>query len=317
MKWLLITAMMAGTAGAADFADLQKMDAAAVAAQAGGWQQIPGFEPWNPHPGQPYPFPQPPHGSIEICENTKLENGKCFFKCEGGEVIKEEPVRPGVCATHIFRPVPSPFGNKGLKTMDNWNSVDLTADDGTVVSLDYVPADLGGTIKATRVWISVRNPGFTGGEAVSARLTNYYETGENTPGAARETSEISLPYNGWSFQAKFPDLDIFQAHHSWTHSFRQELAVFVNGRRLTDGTGAPAFNLKLPGRPQWADEAPWGGDKKATSSKAMRYCSFSGTTGETCSYSCSDGSSYARPMKRPSPFGDEPVVPCPAVVFTF
>lgn len=309
MKWFIITVMMAGSAGAADFTGLQKMDAAAVAAQTGGWQQIPGF-----HPAHPFPMPPatPPEYALDTCVNTGVEDGKCVFKCKLGGVMKEEPVRPGVCATHIFRPVPAQWGAKGLKTMEDWESVDLLADDGTVVSLDYVPADLGGKVKATRVWVSVRNDGFTGGEAVSARLTNYYEATAHSAETPREVTEISLPYNGWSFQAKFPDLSIFEAHHAWSHSFRQEVAVFVNGRRLTDGSGREAFQLKLPGKPAWAEQS-----EKSHADKAIRACSFREVKGDACSYSCSDGSSYTRPVKLQGPFGDEPVVPCPAVVFPF
>ena len=96
------------------------------------------------------------------------------------------------CASHIFLS-PRLDASKS-RTMEDWQSLDLQADDGTVVSVDYVPADLGGKVLATRVWVSVRNPAFTGGEAVSARLVNYYEATTYSAEAPKQEAELNLPY---------------------------------------------------------------------------------------------------------------------------
>ena len=104
----------------------------------------------------------------------------------------------------MFLPVPSD-GSKGGRTMEDWKSVDLLAADGTQIMVDFVPADLGGKVNATHIWVSVRNPKFSGSEKISARLSNYYEAKPGSPETLKEASELELPFNGWNFQARFPD----------------------------------------------------------------------------------------------------------------
>ena len=60
---------------------------------------------------------------------------------------------------------------------------------------------------------------------------------------AAGAAELQLPYNGWDFQAIAPDVSIYEAHPSWHHTFRQEVAVSVNGAWLTDRvSGTPSFS---------------------------------------------------------------------------
>lgn len=309
----LLIGLMSGAADAGDLFELHGLGAGA-AREAGKAYQLPPVPPVFPAQPGPGALPSRPQGGSDTCSFEELRGGQCLFRCSGGGLISEPPVMTGpagsesaACASHvILSPAPA-----GSRTMEDWQSVDLAADDGTVVSVDYVPADLGGKVLATRVWVSVRNPGFTGGEAVSAKLVNYYEATPYSAEAPKQEAELILPYNGWSYQAKFPDLSVFESYHSWQHEFRQEIAVFVNGRRLTDGTGRPAFSFKLPGKPAWA-----GGNRKAAQ-KGARACLFRELKEETCSYSCSDGRPYSRPAARPGPFGDGPAAPCPALVFPF
>lgn len=73
-------------------------------------------------------FPQPPATTLDMCVFTEFRNNKCHFKCESGAILIEPAVRPdfssgepaGACATHIFRPVASPFAqfNKHIDSSD-------------------------------------------------------------------------------------------------------------------------------------------------------------------------------------------------------
>lgn len=62
-------------------------------------------------------FPQPSPTTLDMCVFAEFKNNKCHFKCESGVTLITPAVKPdfisggpdGICATHIFRPVPSPF----------------------------------------------------------------------------------------------------------------------------------------------------------------------------------------------------------------
>ena len=326
MKWIMmavVMAGMAGAAGAADFSDLQRLRASGLTAMAAGnWPQQPPIDAgslWNQINNQ-HPFPQlPPANTLDTCVFTELNSGKCYFKCKSGKTLVEPPIKTNtaagepadVCATHIFLTRPAP-GLKAAKTVVDLYSVDLTAADGTRVFVDYTPVNLGARIIASPVWVSAYNPKFTGSETVTAKLMTYYEATAYSADALKETAELQLPYNGWDFQVKAPDISLYEAHPSWHHTFRQEVAVSVNGTWLTDRvSGTPVFRFKLAENP--ADE----GSVIKAANKDARACLFKETQGETCVYKCEGGTNYTRPMKRPGPWNDEPVVPCPQVVFTF
>ncbi|MEI7528244.1 MAG: hypothetical protein WCK76_04810 [Elusimicrobiota bacterium] len=325
MKMLAITlliGMMTGAADAADIFDLHRLGASEAAARvaAGQVPQVPPVPPvfpaapWNNN--WPGTFPQPQQNGIDTCVFTGFNGGKCWFKCASGNLITEPPVKTGpvgamsdVCATHVFLSVPA-ARQKGGRTMEDWKSVDLLAADGTQISVDYVPADLGGKVNATHIWVSVRNPKFSGSEKISAKLSNYYEAKPGSPETLKEANELELPFNGWSFQARFPDISLFEAFHSWQNDFRQTLTVTVNGANLHTGSGMNQFRFQMPGKPAWAED-------KSRSAERLKGCLFSGSQGDSCVYKCEGGKEYTRPMNRPSPFGDEPVIPCPAFVVQF
>ncbi|KAF0124204.1 MAG: hypothetical protein FD189_2531 [Elusimicrobia bacterium] len=73
-------------------------------------------------------LPQPPATTLDVCVFTEFRNNKCHFRCESGATLIEPAVRPdfssgepaGACATHIFRPGPSPFAqfNKHIDSSD-------------------------------------------------------------------------------------------------------------------------------------------------------------------------------------------------------
>lgn len=208
-------------------------------------------------------------------------------------------------------PRPAP-GLKAAKTVVDLYSVDLTAADGTRIFVDYAPVNLGARVIASPVWVSAYNPKFSGAETVKAELRTYYEATDHSADALKETAELQLSYNGWDFQVKAPDVGIYEAHPSWHHTFRQEVAVSVDGAWLTDRvSGTSGFRFKLAENPA--------GDSSSVKAagKTARACLFKETQGETCAYKCEGGTSYTRPLKKPGPWNDEPVVPCPQVVFTF
>lgn len=139
------------------------------------------------------------------------------------------------------------------KTMEDWQSSDFLAGDGTEINVDYVAEDLGGKITATRVWVSVRNPAFSGSERVKARLSAYYEATSYSAEALQKSLEQELPFNGWNFQARFQAVSIFEAHHSWHHDFIQQLEVEIDGKPLMASDGKTFFRFKMregadPGR---------------------------------------------------------------------
>ena len=315
MKWIIMTAVIAGMSGvlsAVDFQDLQRLRACEIGAQAAAWHQIPQIPPTPP-------TPQPPGNTIDTCVFTHLNEDLCYFKCKSGDTITEPPIKTNTatgdpaktCATHIF--LTRPDGQfKTAKTVADRYSSDLQAADGTRVFVDYAPVNLGGAVTASPVWVSVRNPKFNGSEKVKARLMTYYEATSYSADALKETAELELPYTGYDFQVKAPNVGIYEAHHSWRHNFRQEIAVSVNGVWLTDPvSGTPNFKFKMTGSPAA------GRSVNKSADKGIKACLFKETQGDTCAYKCDDGSGYTRPMATPSPWGDEPVVPCPAVVFPF
>lgn len=127
-----------------------------------------------------------------------------------------------------------------------WKSLKLQAADGTRVTIDYAPMDLGGTMMANPLWITVGKAGFSGNEKVRVAIMTYYEATANSADALKETKELDLPYNGTAFQAQGPEVSIYEGHHAWTHTFRQEIAVSVNGRWLADPVnGSHNFKFKL------------------------------------------------------------------------
>ncbi|MEW5906226.1 MAG: HEAT repeat domain-containing protein [Elusimicrobiota bacterium] len=117
---------LAGLAGQGWCAEMETLrsqglpDAGSIMAQI--QQQGPHFVPPAPH------FPSAPQTTIDMCVFTEFKNNKCHFKCESGATLVEPAVRPdfgsgepaGACATHIFRPVPSPFAqfNKHIDSSD-------------------------------------------------------------------------------------------------------------------------------------------------------------------------------------------------------
>ena len=158
-----------------------------------------------------------------------------LYKAPGGN--------PGYMGLEIYTRVPK---REGIKADLNWKSIRLQASDGTQIVVDYSSVDLGGSMIAAPLWITVANKAFRGNEKVRVTLMTYYEATVSSADAIKETKELELPYNGSAFQMKGPNMDIYEGHHAWTHTFRQEIAVSVNGMWLTDPVnGTHNFKFKL------------------------------------------------------------------------
>lgn len=210
------------------------------------YPQVPPFNPiWNINNGM-NPLPQPPQTTLDVCEYTGFENGKCMFDCRNGDILAEEKLdngEPGgVCASHIFRTIPSVFARR-------------------------------------------------------ASMVRGLE---------------SMTRQEWErFVQTVREREIDDDHLSQQER-REVLAEWIrrnpeDAEKLTGDMTTDYINLVLG----YGRSARRGAEKRA------RGCLFRENKAEACVYSCDDGSDYVRPMKRPSPFGDEPVLPCPQVVFPF
>ena len=94
-----------------------------LSASAGAEDRAPQLPPvdagtiWNQINNNHNPFPQPNQTTLDYCVFTEFKNNKCLFKCQSGAILTEPAVKPdfstgepaGACATHIIRPITSPF----------------------------------------------------------------------------------------------------------------------------------------------------------------------------------------------------------------
>ncbi|MDD5209335.1 MAG: hypothetical protein PHV36_08115 [Elusimicrobiales bacterium] len=200
-----------------------------------------------------HPFPPPVQTTLDTCVMTGFKNNKCYFKCQSGAILIEPAIKPDFstgepaaqCASYIIRPLPAPAFKTNRADLA-WKNLTLQAADGTKIKIDYAPMDLGGTMMANPLWITVGGRKFTGSEKVRVALMTYYEATASSADSLKETKELNLPYNGTAFQAQGPEVSIYEGHHAWTHTFRQEIAVSVNGNWLTDPVnGSHNFKFKL------------------------------------------------------------------------
>lgn len=231
---------------------------AGLAGPAGAW--FPGLPEQLVNPGAIWnsggdEFPQP-SPALDNCVFLGLKDGVCRFKCASGDTPEMKPVKPGAAdAFEACGVAASRAADKSDRTMEDWRSVDLETADGGVISVDYVAYYLGGKITATRVWVSLRNPALKASDKVTAKLSNFYEATDHSSEALQTAAEAELPFNGWNFQARFPPVSIYEAHHAWHHDFVQEIEVSVNGRPLAAKAGSLRFRMEGPSSPVQRGEA--------------------------------------------------------------
>jgi hypothetical protein len=197
------------------------------------------------------PFPQPTP-SIDTCVFTEFKNNKCYFKCGSGAVLVEPAMRPdfssgepaGACASYIIRPVESAFkSERGYSHEATWRKANLRSEDGTEITVSYVPLDLGGETVAAPAWVIVSSPRLRGTEKIRAVIMTYYDLPSVGGSTLTDTQTLDLKYSPYgSFSAQAQKLSMFGVGFS----FRQEIAVVVDGRWLVDPvSGSHNFKFKM------------------------------------------------------------------------
>lgn len=220
---LIVMTLLPGFAGAAEFADLQRQDAPAIARV------------------NPYPNPSNP----DSCYLQGIKDGLCVFKCRSGESFQVKPVKPEADSLYVKCGAGDYRAAAGTRADLNWKGLNLRAADGTTIRIDYALLNLGGTMIATPLWVTV-NGALRGGEKVHVALMTFYKATASSADALKETKEFDLEYNGTAFQAKGPEAMIYEGHHAWVTRFRQEIAVSVNGKWLVDPVnGSHNFKFEL------------------------------------------------------------------------
>lgn len=146
---------------------------------------------------------------------------------------------PGTAAYCVLNPSISEFSFvKAART--GRKTVSLRAADGTEITVEYEPSRGGDEIRAESVRLRVRNAGLRGAEKVRAVLMNYFD-GQVAAGM-KDSQTIDLAFDGAAFTGKAAPLTLMQPEMN----FRQELAVVVDGRWLTDPVGGGHnFRFKL------------------------------------------------------------------------
>ncbi|MBI4350333.1 MAG: hypothetical protein HY550_02735 [Elusimicrobia bacterium] len=191
----------------------------------------------------------------------------------------------------------------------NWKHVGLQAADGTKIAIDYSPLSLGGEVIAAPLWVTVADKRLTGSEKVRAVIMTYYDSSNMAAITPKEIQNLDLKFNGQAFQAEGRRVQISESHIGYGYNFRQEIAVVVDGKWLTDPVnGSHNFRFKLGWRSA--------GDDRSAEEK-IKACRLTGYEKDLCVYKCNDGSVLKQPMQRPDPWEQWPVILCPQFVFPF
>lgn len=126
-----------------------------------------------------------------------------------------------------------------------WKHINLMADEGTKISIDYVTVNSGSSVMAAPVWVNISGHSLEGdGRRLKVVLINYYE---DLPGDVRgEMRDIELLYAGDNrYTAKIEKWDIY-LHGYFGYRFRQEIAIQMDGRWLKDPvSGTNNFKFKM------------------------------------------------------------------------
>ena len=146
--------------------------------------------------------------------------------------------------------VPAPEGTlQGFVAAVKLKSISLQAADGARLTIDYNPLSLDNEIAAAPLWVTVAAPWFNGSEKVRAVLMNYYDRSNTSANILKDTQTIDLQFNGVAFQAEGRRVQLLISHLGYIgydYNFRQEIAVVVNGRWLTDPVnGTHNFKFKM------------------------------------------------------------------------
>lgn len=258
-------------------------------------QQIPDAGSiWNQINNQHNPFPQPPT-TLDYCVFTEFKNNKCLFKCESGAILSEPAQKPdfstgepaGACATHIIRPIKPPFANKAVSAEQVYDSYGKypTAAKASEVLTWAVNGFKFAKTEVTKQTIVVNGLG-------DYRFRIAYKAA--TP-LAIESSPV--------FRA---ELDAYERMFDMADRLENDGATVVT-HEVASYEGGYYYVIGYFQGSRSADRA----------AKAMKVCWFKTMDKDTCVYKCKDGSEHTQPMQRPNPWDQQPVMPCPQLVFPF
>lgn len=259
-------------------------------------QQIPDAGSiWNQINHQNNPFPQP-QTTLDYCVFTEFKNNKCLFKCESGAILTEPAQKPdfstgepaGACATHIIRPIKPAFPNKAVS--------------GEQVYEGY--AKYPNELKASEV------------------LTWNANTLKSAKAQVLKQTIVAHGISDWRIRIAFKAPSKLQIESSPV--YRAELDAYermfdMESRLEADGAVVATHEVASYEGGYYYVLGYFEGSRSADRSadKAMKVCWLKTMEKDNCVYKCKDGSTYTQPMQRPNPWENEPVLPCPQLVFPF
>jgi hypothetical protein len=251
---------------------------------------------WAQINNQHNPFPQPPT-TLDYCVFTEFKNNKCLFKCESGVTLTEPAVKPdfstgepaGACATHIIRPVKPQFGLKAApasaQVYDSYGKYPSAAKASEVMTW----AVNGFKFARTEV---------TNQTIVVNGLGDY---------RFRIAYKAAAPLQIESSPVFRVELDAYERMFDMENRLEDDGATVVTHEVASFEGGYYYVLGYLPGT----------SDKALSVDKKMKVCWFKTMEKDNCVYKCKDGSVHTQPMQRPNPWDDQPVIPCPQLVFPF
>lgn len=243
------------------------------------------------------PFPQPAPTTLDYCLFTEFRNNKCFFKCQSGAVLTEPAQKPdfstgepaGACATHIIRPMPA-FPYKSAAAAEQ--TYDSRAKYPTAQKASEVMNWAVNGLKFAKAEV-------TGQTIVVSGLADY---------GFRITYRAASPLLTESSPLFRAELDAYERMFDMADRLEADGAVVATHEVVNYGADGYYYVIGY-----FEGE----GDDSRRAAKKIKACWLKTAENDTCGYKCTGGTTYSQPMQRPNPWDDQPVVPCPQLVFPF
>lgn len=245
---LIAMTLLPAFAGAAEFADLQTMDAAAMT--------------------RVNPFPNP--SNPDSCYLQGIKDGLCVFKCRSGESFQVKPVKPEAA---------SPYVKCGAADYRAAQPPDAGA----------ILAQIQQQQAAQQQMIISQNMQFALQAAASLRkdLKGY--------GVKAKVGLVNLPGGRYGLSVEFANGDDFELVEDMFYQDPGDGPNYMDHKVLLTIAKSAAIE----------------------NTKALKVCWLKTMEKDTCVYACKDGAAHTQPMQRPNPWDNEPVIPCPQLVFPF
>ncbi|OGR80838.1 MAG: hypothetical protein A2X32_09565 [Elusimicrobia bacterium GWC2_64_44] len=344
---LLLTLAIAAPARAADFSDLQGLNAPAVS-------KI-----------NPYPNPSNP----DSCYLTGLKEGLCSFKCRSGETFQIKPVKPEAaslyekCGGGDYRAPQAPDAGAIWAQINNQhnpfpqpqttldycvftefknNKCLFKCESGAILTEPAQKPDFSTGEPAGACATMIIRPIKPAFGTKAAAATQTYNSYGKYPTAQKASEVLTWAANGFKFaktelvdqaivvhglsdyrfrltyKAAAPlaiessplfkvELDAFERMFDMANRLEDDGATVVTHEVVTYEGGYYYVIGYFPGTRGAARQA----DKK------VRACVFNSYAGNVCNYKCNDGKPYTQPLATPGPWDNNPVQLCPQLVFPF